>query len=240
MDDLDDPALKEVLSRARRGWSPTAGEIERVRRGVETALATGIPAAPPAAPGTPAWVRHVLVTAAFTAAGAGAGYWAGRRATPPAPAAVSAVRVIPTAPRSPAPAPVLEPPAPAVAAPPPARRIDRARHASVATPPPATPAESLAVEVRALRNIERALRDGNPGLAQAFLDDLDRAVPGGQMREERSALRTIARCNAGQQPFGLDLADEFTAAYPSSAYRARVQQACGTDSHSAGDSSSRR
>jgi len=240
MDDLDDPGLKEVLSRARRDWSPTAGEVERLRRGVETALAAGIPATRPAVPRTRAWVGHALVTAAFTLAGAGAGYWAGRRATPPAPVAVPAVRVTPTAPTvpalsaapSPAPVPALEP---AVAAPPPARRIERARHASVATPPPATPAESLAVEVRALRNVERALRDGNPGLAQAFLDELDRSVPGGQMREERSALRTIARCNAGQQPFGVDLADEFTAAYPSSAYRARVQQACGTDSRPSGD-----
>jgi len=239
MNDLDAPATKELLSRVRRGWSPSAGEVERLRRGVEASLATGTPAAPAPVPRTPAWVRHVLVTAAFTAAGAGAGYWAGRRterhAASPAPTAVSRARVLPSAPPAPAPAPSLAPPAPARAAAPLARRTERARQASVATPPPVTPAESLAAEVRALRNVERALRDGDPGLALAFLDDLDRTVPGGQMREERSALRTIARCTAGQQPFGLDLADEFSAAYPSSAYHGRVQQACRTDSRANGD-----
>jgi hypothetical protein len=188
-----------------------------------------------------------LLTAAFTAAGTGAGYWAGRRA---GQGAAPTVRAPVRAPHvegavNPAAPPALQPPAgaelhprvtPLVQAPP---RADPGRHRSVATPP-ATPAESLAAEVRALRNVERALRGGNPGLAAAFLDDLDREVPDGQMREERTALRTIASCTAGSQPFGVNLAEEFADAYPFSAYRARVQQACGTDSSPSGDQGSRR
>jgi hypothetical protein len=241
MNDLDDPRVKNVLSRARRSWSPSAADLERVRRGVDAAVAAGMAGVPAVAPRTPSWMGRVLMTAAFTVAGAGAGYWAGRRAErrplPPAQAVASSPRVLPPAARVPAtppPPPVAaagEPPAPSRA-----RRIEKARQAPLATATADTPAESLVAEVRALRNTERALRDGNPGLALAFLDELDRIVPGGQMREERTALRSIARCNAGQQPFGVSLADEFSATYAASAYRARVEQACrGTDSHSSGD-----
>jgi hypothetical protein len=178
-----------------------------------------------------------LVTTAFTAAGAAGGYWTGRRAG----ADQSAMLAVPT-PATPVRAIAgerpLPPMAPAVAPPagaPAARSVERPRHLSVASPTTRARAESLSVEVRALRNTERALRDHNPGLATAFLDDLDRAIPGGQMREERSALRAIARCTAGQHPFGVNLADEFNAAYPSSVYQARVLQTCGTDSPGSGD-----
>ena len=179
---------------------------------------------------------RVLMTAAFTAAGAAGGYWAGRHAGAARPAALAAQVVaapLPRAEAGPPPpiAPTLTPRAPLPAP----RVVEKPRHLSVASAGSRTPAESLAVEVGALRNAERALRGRNPGLASAFLDQLDRAVPGGQMREERSALRTIARCAAGQQPFGINLADEFISAYPSSAYRARVEQACGTDSHTPGE-----
>ena len=86
--------------------------------------------------------------------------------------------------------------------------------------------ESLELEVRALRNAERALRDGNPGLALAFLQELDRQVPNGQLAEERDAAGTLARCARGDQPFGVNLAAEFTERHPGSVYRARVEQAC--------------
>jgi hypothetical protein len=233
----DDPAMKRMLSQARRGWSPSPHDVERVRRGVEAALASGVPPAPPGPSRAPAWVGRVLLSAAFTAAGAGAGYWVGRHADRPPVSAAAVPGASPSlpSPAAPSPGPAVEPradvPAPAQ---PPRRAEQRARHLSLATPA-GTAAESLGIEARALRNVERALRDRNPGLASAFLDDRDRSVPGGQMREERSALRAIARCTAGQQPFGVNLADEFGAAYPSSPYQARVQQACRTDSDRTGD-----
>ena len=101
--------------------------------------------------------------------------------------------------------------------------------------------ESLAAEVQGLRNAERALRDGNPGLARAFLGELDRQVPRGQLTEERDAAATLAHCASGDGPFGVDLAEAFTDRYPLSVYRARVEQACrATDSPAPGDQSPRR
>jgi hypothetical protein len=244
MPPADDTELAEALARARRGLSPGSGDLERVRRGLDAALRAPVPPAPATPPAPRAWrlwVRRVALAGALTGAGAAVGYWAGRRAErreiastrPPAPAApVSA----PAAPIEPA--PVEEPAPPRQNAE--AHRSERHRHAEI-TSAPKTGAESLAAEVRALRNTERALREQNPGLAAAFLDGLDREIPGGQMREERAALRAIARCAAGDQPFGISLSDEFTQAFPSSAYRARVEQACErTDPHAAGDSAGRR
>ena len=34
MNDLDETAMKNLLARARRGWSPNAGDADRVRRGL--------------------------------------------------------------------------------------------------------------------------------------------------------------------------------------------------------------
>jgi hypothetical protein len=241
MSAADDPATKELLEQVRRAWSPGPAAAARVRRGVEGALAAPAPAMP-AVPraGTSIWARRILLAGAFTGAGAGVGYWAGRQAErreAATAAIVAPVTVGPAAPSATVPAPpALGPPeAEAAAAMPNHRRPDGTRRRP-AEPPTGTPAASLAEEVRALRNIERALRDGNPGLATAFLDQLDRAVPNGQMREERVALRAIARCARGPQPFGVNLAQDFAAAYPASAYRTRVEEACGgTDSPGTGD-----
>jgi hypothetical protein len=244
MPPADDAEIAEALARARRGLSPGAGDLERVRRGLDAALRAPAPAGFGAAPVARVWRRwlgRLALAGALTGAGAGAGYWAGRRAerrevaaTPTPASAAPAV----------APAAATEPPP--TGAPAPARPIgevhrgERHRHAE-AVNSPRTDAPPLAAEVRALRNTERALREAHPGLANTFLDALDREVPDGQMREERAALRAIARCAAGDRPFGVDLADDFTQAFPSSAYRARVEQACErTDPRGAGDSAGRR
>ena len=87
-----------------------------------------------------------------------------------------------------------------------------------ASPPQTT---SLAIELRALRNAERALRDGNPGLALAFLQELDRQVPNGQLTEERDAAVTLARCARGDRPFGVNLATSSPSATPG-AFTARA------------------
>ena len=87
---------------------------------------------------------------------------------------------------------------------------------------------SLANEVRALRSIERALRDQRPGLALALLAALDREVPGGRLSEEREATSVIAHCALGDGPFGIDLEAEFAERYPSSVYLERVRQSCAT------------
>jgi hypothetical protein len=247
MPPADETEIAEALARARRGLSPGAGDLERVRRGLSAALRAPAPAASSAPPAPHVWRRwmgRLALAGALAGTGAIVGYQAGRRAErrqlaaipPPAPTTTIIAPAVPVE-RPPVEQPVPTRPASD------GRKVERHRHleSSVA---PQSEAESLAAEVRALRNTERALREKNPGLANAFLDGLDHEVPGGQMREERTALRAIARCSAGDQPFGVNLAEDFTQAFPSSAYRARVEQACDranrTDPSSAGDSAGRR
>lgn len=251
-DDQRNPT--DVLARARRAWSPGEADAGRVRRAIGAALLAaptgreGAAAPRPRAPTqTPAWASRFLVAGAIAAASGGVGYWAGHRAglrdTPPPAPALSLVpaQVAAAEPKS-AVAPQPTSNAAVIAMPslvPSRRGVRGVRPESEPRSPLAS--ESLATEVRALRNAERALRDGNPGLALAFLQELDRQVPRGQLAEERDAADTLARCARGDHPFGVSLAAEFTDRHPESVYRGRVEQACGeTDSPAPGDSPPRR
>jgi hypothetical protein len=240
----------DVIARARRAWSPGAADAERVGRALGVALADGPKTGgnrPDAGPYTPAWASRVLLAGALAAASGGAGYWAGHRAglretrshVPVVSAARPVEAIAETRP------PAARPPgavAQALATPslvPPLHDSHGAHHGAQNPRPSQT--ESLATEVLALRNAERALRDDNPGLALAFLQELDRQVPHGQLTEERDAAATLARCARGDHPFGVSLAAEFTERHPGSVYRARVEQACpATDSPAPGDSPPRR
>lgn len=270
-----DPQEAELLARARREFSPTAGDAARVRRAIGAAIAAGSAngeAGPSTthsasdwlrlpASGVGGWPSRLLVAGAIAAAGVGAGYWAGHRAglreasttrsalgpsagpsdrlvDRPSPGTLTPVSTAAAAP-SRLDAPSIEAPAPS--GDPPASVFRRNLAGQTAQTAPPSAAESLEIEVRALRNIQRALRDGNPGLALAFLQDLDRAVPHGQLTEERTATAALARCARGDVPFGVNLAEDFTNRYPDSVYRERVEQACApTDSTGPGDSSERR
>jgi hypothetical protein len=265
--DKRDPS--EVLARARRAWSPGDADAGRVRRALGATLAAGPASSGGAAPGNPRasaaasnWTSRFLVAGAIAAASGGTGYWAGHRAglrdARPVPSVASlappGVRALEREPPSPvAPSPASDVPSSAVPSSPasdapssavpslvPSRHgVHGARHESGSQTPPQT--EALAIEVRALRNAERALRDGNPGLALAFLQELDRRVPNGQLVEERDAAGTLARCARGDHPFGVNLAVEFTERHPGSVYLGRVEQSCGqTDSPASGDSPPRR
>ena len=226
----DERRAADVLAGARRAFSPSAADQERVRRAIGAALAATAPGpAPAAAPRVAGWGPRLLAAATIAAASGAIGYWAGHRAglreTPqatriaPAPVAVaSSAPLAPVAANQPQPS--VTPSSPIA----PHHGGHAVHHQAESTSPAA--AESLAIEVRALRNAERALRDGNPGLALAFLHELDRQVPHGQMTEERDAASTLARCARGDRPIGVDLAGEFIERYPESVYRARVEQTC--------------
>jgi hypothetical protein len=244
----------DLLARARRAWSPRATDTERVRHSIAAALAgtagAGRPTAGARAPApTPTWVSRFLVAGTIAAASGGLGYWAGHRAglrdaPPPMPAisyphpepAAATEMKPPIAPRT---APETQPlVTPSLV--PPLRHDGHSprRGSEIQT---VSPTGSLDLEVRALRNAERALRDGTPGLALAFLQELDRQVPNGQLAEERDAAATLARCARGDHPFGVNLGEEFAEHHPGSVYRARVDQACAqTDSPTTGDSPPRR
>ena len=233
-----------VLARARRALSPTIADQHRVARVLETALA-----APPA----PAVTSWLLTTCAVAVVAAGSGYWLGHRAgarearsdvasrTRPSQAA-AAPSPPPVSPAASAPAPATEatamaeatpalPPALSPPSPPrpagvtPAARLARASTVAARTTALAS-SDSLKEELRALRGVERALRDRRPGLALALLSALDRAVPRGQLMEERAATTTIARCTSGDVPPGVDLGRAFAQHFPDSVYAGRVEQSC--------------
>jgi hypothetical protein len=235
MNDLD---ASTMLARARTGLSPSAEQTAQVRRSLATAIASGtMPARARggATSGTVRMATRLLLasTLALGAAGAGyvAGYRAGRRALPAAPLAPSPAA---EAARAPARA-TSSSPTTAERAPEPRRPAGIARPArSVATTPAATetkaaPAAGLEAELRALRGVERALRDHQPGLALALLRRLDAEVPAGKLVEERDATSAIARCELGDVPFGVDLARDFADRHPDSVYAERVAAGCRDD-----------
>jgi hypothetical protein len=84
---------------------------------------------------------------------------------------------------------------------------------------------ALALELRALRQVERALRERQPRRALELLGELDRDVPEGRLVEERLATFLMARCALGLGT-PARLRAEFNDAYPRSVYRARVEQSC--------------
>jgi len=233
-----------LLSRARAGLAPASDATARMRRAIDSAVAAAGSVAEPARPDASnglaahAGSRAARLLVAVTIAGAAgtAGYLSGYRAggrdahvasnvSASAPAASDAVAAVPVE-QSPlrSGAPVAggaRPVAEAIGA----RPRSGAQRVARAAPEPAA-AESLAKEVAALRGIERALRDGQPGLALALLQELDRAVPDGKLVEEREATAAIARCALGRVPLGVDLVDDFAEHHPDSVYLKRVEQSC--------------
>jgi hypothetical protein len=94
--------------------------------------------------------------------------------------------------------------------------------------PTAAPSESsLSQELAALREAQRALREGRPVDALAVLTDFERAAAGrGAMQEERDAAATMARCALQPRSETKPLYDDFMARYPKSAYAARLARTC--------------
>lgn len=249
------PEEHDVLARARRGLSPSAGDAMRVRAGVHAAVAAGgdplagrEPTRGPAA-GTlgmagPAKLGAVVALAAATGVG---GYALGFRAGvaereqrhPPLAAARAVVAPAPLAPASPVVTASLAAAATAVPAPnregSSAARGARAERlasgalaSAVAVPTPRdAPETSLELETRLLARVERALRDDNPRLALGLLGELERSVPGGQLAEERQAARAMAHCALGSDS-AAKLARAFVDAHAASAYVPRVREACGS------------
>lgn len=238
-----------TLSRARVALSPSPADVLRVRNSLTAALAAPVSgggepglSGGDLAPGA-GWPLRVLVTSVAAAAVGAGGYWMGHRAgvqearfitSPPAftsasvpppkapseatAAAPRAWQAQPTLPIE----PIEDTPAAREVA---KRRLGKGARATRSTTDVAA-TESLAHEVRALRSVERALRDHDPRLALAILQQLDRAVPGGKLVEERRATAIMARCAAGDGPFGVNLAEDFASDYPESVYLGRVEQSC--------------
>lgn len=99
--------------------------------------------------------------------------------------------------------------------------------ASEPPPPAAAPTSSLSKELAALREAQRALREGQAAHALSVLTSFEQTTPGpGAMQEERHAAATMARCALAQRSETKQLYDEFMQRYPNSAYAARLQRTC--------------
>lgn len=229
------------LASARRGLSPN--EADAVRVGAAVAKLTAAPLAPsptakgvdPATtPGSSAWWK--LGFAAAFAAGTGVagyhlGFEAGRATFPPATAHAH------NAPHRPSPEPALpvltekkdETPAtpsePTQSEPTQTPRTPPGATAPAAPSAATAPASSLEEETRMVARIERALRDRNARFALGLLGELDRTVPGGQLKEERDAARVLAHCQLDGGSAAA-LRSQFTKRYPKSAYAGRIGQTC--------------
>jgi hypothetical protein len=237
---MNEPDASTVLARARLGLSPSEADQARVYRSL--LAAASVAAARPASSSLATTTRlargtaRLLVASSLVAAIGGAGYWAGfRAARRQQSAAPIAAPVSPTVVPAPRTTPPLDRARPTTAA------TNLARGPSLARGPRTEPghdegagakgarAASLDAEVRALRSVERALRDDEPGMALALLRELDRAVPDGKLVEERDAMLAIARCARGEVPFGIDLARDFGERHPNSVYLERVTQNCAAE-----------
>lgn len=247
---MNDSELERTMLTARRGLAPNTEDAARVRARLDAALlapASGRTSKPATSSGPASEVAvnasrvgriaATLTLAALTGAG---GYVLGYRtrdaelrqrgeprvvAASPLPAASA---MAPTETRPPLqPAPDL-----------PGSKASARRTGGTSVPLDVVPApvgsaageSPLEIETRLLARVERSLREKNPRLALGLLAELDRQVPGGQLAEERQAGRVVAHCELGSDT-APDLARDFTARYPSSAYLARVRAACRTPSN---------
>ena len=225
------------LDRARQGLGPSAADRARIAHALAAQLA--MPSMPPALPerfkGGALRTAHWIGLGSLVAVAGALGYWQGYRAGSQHREVVTVVRSVPVAMPAAANAePFVEP------QPLPAQSEDHAPLAALgaghaapgasgrATAKDATrPAATLGLdeEVRQLRRVERAIRENNPRLALVLLDELDSAIPTGQLLEERKAASVMANCQLAA-PSAHDEARAFAAAHAQSAYVSRVRQIC--------------
>ncbi|HEY3498102.1 MAG TPA: hypothetical protein VGK73_25560 [Polyangiaceae bacterium] len=233
----------EILAKARRGLSPRAGDAARVLSAIGPRLAdspgsspqgsaTGAGASATLLRSRPSWLTVGALSAVVAASAGATGYYLGQANGRASTAPHERSRVAP--PAGPAPEPSardLRDEAPAIPAPalqptpelPAASNPASPQRSSVA-PAPSGDSE-LEMETRMLARVERSLREDNPRLALGLLGELDRNVPGGQLREEREAARVMAHCALGSETARTRAAN-FAQSHPASSYLGRIRETC--------------
>jgi hypothetical protein len=231
---------RELLHRARRGLSPSHADEARVLAATLGAAASAGALLEPsfrssgtALSGKAAhFLLGVLALGLAGTVGYGLGHRAGSTSVRAVPAVASARRIEadfagewepgsrastqPELPERSSPEP-----APATTVPP----TQRQRGPITGLVPQKDNDSGLDEEVRQLRRIERAIREGNPRLALVLAEELDRAIPGGQLHAERGAAAMMAGCQLGVE--GAEArAARFVAQNPSSGYAARLRELC--------------
>jgi hypothetical protein len=230
-----DPQANDLLAGARRAFSPSAGAKARVLLATRSAIVAGTAVTSTLTGRSAAdwferartagalWGVRALAGSVLLASVFGAGYMTARRSSPElarppliAPAPSQAVLgPVPSTGTSALPD-AIPTPRPVRVAPP---------KAASAPAPNAEPQASLDEEVRTLKRVERALREHNPRLALALLDELDERVKAGKLVEEREAARVMAKCELIPES-AATLAEDFARRYPGSVYGSRVAQMC--------------
>jgi hypothetical protein len=229
-----DQREQQLLSRARRALSPTRTDEQRVLSQLLPALALSASVLPAVAAQKPLSVtvsRSILGVLALGVAGFlgyGWGYQAGLSARVASVVATPAPKAVASVPAAASSEPLRLPLESESR--PPAREVSSvaAHHADVRIAPIAStdaPAVGLDEEVRQLRRVERALRDGNPRLALVIAEELDQSIPGGQLLPERRAASLMAGCQLGAD-HAVDAALSFIAKNPTSAYGSRLKEVC--------------
>jgi hypothetical protein len=231
----------ELMARARRAIEPTADDRARLRN----ALAVKIAAAGAATVATQTlasirekpW-RHLINThlvglssvAAITAAAAfGAGFYAGHRTRavvvktiavvqPSASTAPSSLSAAPSQPLS-----VASLASSSIDM---GHSVARPRAESSPAPTALPSGTSIAEELELLKRAEHTLRQGNSHVALGLLEELDRRFPKGQLLEERTAARVMARCQLDDEERARARGNAYVLAHGQSVYSDRVRQMC--------------
>lgn len=108
--------------------------------------------------------------------------------------------------------------------------VARPRAAASAAPSALPPSDSLSDELELLRRAERTLRSGNSQVALGLLDELDARFPKGQLLEERTAARVMARCQLDTEEGARARGNAYLLAHSQSVYADRVRTLCHLDS----------
>jgi len=233
---------RAIIDGARGLDNPSGAARERARKAVLARIAAGgtVAAIPAGVAAASAPVLKLVVPALLVVAVGGAGgglWWRAARRAEATHAALLAPRPAagPVAPAPPPPPPpsverTVMAPAATVAAPVP--RPQRPRNgkaqqsgAASAIPAAAPPAGDLREETVLLARVNDALRAGAAARGLALLDEYDRRFPDGVLREETTATRIIARCQAGQAD-AAGMARTFVQAHPRSPLGSRVRSSC--------------
>jgi hypothetical protein len=206
------PHTRALLDRAREGMTPDAAALARVRAKVGTSVAAGMPIA----------LKLVLALVAAGIAGGAIAVRASTSAPASEPAPPFAVSI---APEETAPLEVAQA-APEGSPPPPIAR------APIAPTPVAPVIEAPPVRATLAREVElvdAAMADMRRGAYALALSTLatyaDETGGRGQLSEDAAAIEVEARCRSGS-PVAAAHLDAFDRAWPMSAQRAHLAEAC--------------
>ncbi len=218
---LDLEGAASDLLRTATSDAPSAASRQAVRAALEASLAAGAAGAVAQASISKVLTKWLLAVPVAGAIGVGATIWLQERSpsfsAPVAPPVHLPAPVAPPAPlfAAPVPAPTSAPVPPLEAVRPAERRRRPMRMA---------PSDSLGQEMQLLDSARQALGHRDSTAALRLLDRYREQFRSGVLHPESVALRIEALLVRGDRAQASELADRFTAQYPQSPLRARIER----------------